>query len=155
MFKKILVPLDGSKRAEAILVHVVPLAKASEAELILLQVISPGSPEFIEPMGPFGAPMAMEPYFEALESAEKEAAAYMESSVGALKKQGVQARSRILRGEAVRSILQVAGEEDADLVAMASQGRTGWARVFYGSVANGVLHQIDRPLLLIRAEGGD
>jgi nucleotide-binding universal stress UspA family protein len=155
MYKKILVPLDGSKRAEAILGHVVPLAQASEAELILLQVISPGSPEFIEPMGPFGAPMAMEPYFQALESAENEATAYMQSSVGTLKKQGVQARSRILRGEAVRSIIDIANEENVDLVAMASHGRTGLARVFYGSVANGVLHQIDRPLLLIRADASD
>jgi nucleotide-binding universal stress UspA family protein len=79
----------------------------------------------------------------------------MESSVGALKKQGVQARSRILRGEAVRSIIDIANEEDVDLVAMASHGRTGLARVFYGSVANGVLHQIDRPLLLIRAYAND
>jgi nucleotide-binding universal stress UspA family protein len=36
---------------------------------------------------------------------------------------------------------------------MASHGRSGLSRVFYGSVANGVLHKVDRPLLLIRAEG--
>jgi predicted polyphosphate/ATP-dependent NAD kinase len=48
-------------------------------------------------------------------------------------------------------ILSVAKREGADLVAMSSHGRTGLARVFYGSVASGVLHNVDRPLLLIRA----
>jgi len=43
--------------------------------------------------------------------------------------------------------------EGADLIAMASHGRTGLARVFYGSVAAGILHKVDRPLLLIRSEG--
>jgi nucleotide-binding universal stress UspA family protein len=46
----------------------------------------------------------------------------------------------------------VADREQADLIAMASHGRTGLARVFYGSVASGVLNQADRPLLLIRTQ---
>ena len=48
-------------------------------------------------------------------------------------------------------IIDVAEREDADLIAMASHGHTGLARVFYGSVAAGVLNKADRPLLLIRA----
>ena len=36
-------------------------------------------------------------------------------------------------------------------IAMASHGRTGAARVFYGSVASGVLHRVDRPVLIIRS----
>jgi nucleotide-binding universal stress UspA family protein len=42
-------------------------------------------------------------------------------------------------------------QEEADLIAMASHGRSGLSRVFYGSVAAGVLHRVDRPLLLIRS----
>jgi nucleotide-binding universal stress UspA family protein len=38
---------------------------------------------------------------------------------------------------------------------MASHGRSGLAQVFYGSVAAGVLHRIDRPLLLIRSQNSD
>jgi len=38
-----------------------------------------------------------------------------------------------------------------DLIAMASHGRGGLAQAFYGSVAVGVLHRVDRPLLIIRA----
>jgi nucleotide-binding universal stress UspA family protein len=51
----------------------------------------------------------------------------------------------------VEGIIAVAASEEVDLIAMASHGRGGLARVFYGSVAAGVLQRIDRPLLLIRS----
>ena len=50
-------------------------------------------------------------------------------------------------------ILDTATREDADLIAMASHGRGGLARAFCGSAAVGVLHRVDRPLLIIRARG--
>lgn len=55
-------------------------------------------------------------------------------------------------GAVVNTIIRVAEREAADLIAMSSHGRTGLARVFYGSVAAGVLQQVDRPLLIIRSE---
>jgi nucleotide-binding universal stress UspA family protein len=51
----------------------------------------------------------------------------------------------------VDTIIQTAKEHAVDLVAMASHGRTGLERVFYGSVAAGVLQSVDRPLLLVRS----
>jgi hypothetical protein len=51
------------------------------------------------------------------------------------------------------AILDTADREGADLIALASHGRTGLSRVLYGSVAAGVLHRADRPLLLIRSQG--
>lgn len=56
-------------------------------------------------------------------------------------------------GSPARVISEVAERENVDLVAMASHGLSGLARVFYGSVAAGVLHRIDRPLLIIRSDG--
>jgi nucleotide-binding universal stress UspA family protein len=52
----------------------------------------------------------------------------------------------------VTCILEEAVRKNVDLIAMASHGRTGLARAFYGSVAAGILHQADRPLLLVRAQ---
>ena len=49
----------------------------------------------------------------------------------------------------------LAQEHAVDLIAMASHGRGGLSRVFYGSVAAGILQRIDRPLLLIRARGDE
>jgi nucleotide-binding universal stress UspA family protein len=54
-------------------------------------------------------------------------------------------------GPVVSTILCVAQREAVDLIAMASHGRSGLSRAFYGSVAAGVLNQVDRPMLLIRA----
>ncbi len=54
-------------------------------------------------------------------------------------------------GSVVREIVDVAIGNDVDLITMSSHGRTGLSRVFYGSVAAGVLHQIDRPILMIRS----
>jgi len=55
----------------------------------------------------------------------------------------------------VKAIVDAAECENADLVAMASHGRTGLSRTFYGSIAAGVLQRIDRPLLLIRSRGDE
>ena len=55
----------------------------------------------------------------------------------------------------VKAIIDAAERENADLVAMASHGRSGLSRAFYGSVAAGVLQRIDRPLLLIRSRNND
>jgi nucleotide-binding universal stress UspA family protein len=52
-------------------------------------------------------------------------------------------------------VLKAAEETGADLLAMASHGRGGIGRVFYGSVAAGILHRVDRPLLLIRSRQMD
>ena len=49
----------------------------------------------------------------------------------------------------MEAITETAEREGADLIAMASHGRSGLSQVFYGSVAAGVLRRIDRPLLLI------
>ena len=65
----------------------------------------------------------------------------------------MKAKSFVEQGPVVGTILNVAEREQVDLIAMASHGRTGLARVFYGSVAAGILQQVDRPLLLIRSEG--
>jgi len=51
----------------------------------------------------------------------------------------------------VETIISVAQRENADLIAIASHGRSGLSRVFYGSVAAGIMQKIDRPILIIRA----
>ena len=81
------------------------------------------------------------------------AKAYLAGVQGEFREKGVAAKVYVEEGPVVRTILDIAAREEVDLIAMASHGRTGLARVFYGSVAAGVLHQADRPLLLVRAIG--
>jgi nucleotide-binding universal stress UspA family protein len=73
------------------------------------------------------------------------------SASGDYKDKNISAKLLIGQGPVVKSIIETASREGADLVAMASHGRGAIQRTFYGSVAAGVLQRIDRPLLLIRS----
>jgi nucleotide-binding universal stress UspA family protein len=151
MYTKILVPLDGSERAEQILPHVEMLAKAGDAKVMLLQIVDPTIDEIGPSFYMAGTAQDLELHWDLLEKAEDRAKQYIKGKARELREQGIEASFRVLRGNVVEAIIQEAEEQDADLVAMASHGRTGLQRAFYGSVANGVLHKIDRPLLLVRA----
>ncbi len=144
MYNTILVPLDGSHRAEAILPHVENLALCHGSKVVLLQVVEP-RPLLID--GTNAVPDIVEH-----EHHLKEAEVYLTTRQGEFHEKGIEARIRLAEGPVVNEIINAAESENAELIAMASHGRTGLARVFYGSVAAGVLHRIDRPLLLVRSE---
>jgi len=145
MYKTILVPLDSSERAEAILPHVQSLAHCYESKVIFMTVIEP-LPIDIGYVR-IDKRRDLERYQRRLDEAERYLAARQEE----FRQKGIEAETRVGEGPPVATIINVAEHAEADLIAMASHGRTGLARVFYGSVAAGVLHRIDRPLLLIRS----
>ena len=146
MYTKILVPLDGSSRAERILPFVQELAAKFGSRVVLLQVIEPN----IAMVSPYD----IAPYnvVEETQRFVAEAQKYLDGRAGSLRSQGIDTRAVVESGPVVVTVLEVAEREDADLIAMASHGRSGLNRVFYGSVAAGILHRADRPLLLIRAQ---
>jgi nucleotide-binding universal stress UspA family protein len=144
MYNTILVPLDGSKRAEEILRHVENLAQRYHAAVIFLQVeVCPTviGYDSIYPM--------LEQ--QTIEHQRQEMETYLAALQGEFREKGIEARTRIVRGPVVEAIIDAAEREGADIIAMASHGRTGLPQVFYGSVAAGVLHRVDRPLLLVRS----
>lgn len=148
MYKTILVPLDGSARAEAILPHVQAMAKAFGSKVVFLQIIDPS----VAAVPPYGMVTVVD---EAeMQNQVNAADSYLDKLIQTLHSQNIEAVGLSQVGGAVRAIIEVAAQENADLIAMASHGRTGLARVFYGSVTAGVLHQADRPLLIVRAENG-
>ena len=146
MYKSILVPLDGSKRAERILPHVEELALRFGAEVIFIRVIEP----LVSKIGIHGSNPEM--YIDIVDYLIKESEAYLNALKGEFREKGISVKTIVGRDTVVNNIISVSDSEDVDLIAMASHGRTGLGRVFYGSVAAGVLHQVDRPLLLIRAK---
>lgn len=146
MYETILVPLDGSRRAERILAHVEELAQHFKSTIILLRVVEPDPEGF----GMQGSPV--ETYIESLDRATNEAQSYLVSVAGEFRAKGINACIIVERGRLANTITGIASREEVDLVAMASHGRTGLGRVFYGSVTAGVLQRIDRPLLLVRAD---
>lgn len=145
MYHKILVPLDGSERAEKILPYVEALVQKFDTELVLIQVV--------EPVLSILAPDGMAYYdAEATTQLIEAAKAYLSGVQANLNMHHTKSKIRIESGPIVPSILQVATQENVDLIALASHGRTGLARVFYGSVAAGILNQSERALLIIRAQ---
>lgn len=147
MYKTILVPLDGSKRAEAILRHVENLAQRYHATVVFLQVEL--CPTVIGRDNIY--PILDE---HTIEQQRYEIETYLAALQGEFREKGIEARTRIAQGPVVEAIINAAERESADIIAMASHGRTGLPQVFYGSVAAGILHRVDRPLLLVRSLDG-
>ena len=145
MYKTILVPLDGSERAEAILPHVEELARSIVAKVIFLQVRQ-SIPSLIGPEVAY-----IDQYQMMLDQLTEESEKYLKKLQEEFSGKHIDADICVTQGPIVERIINVAGRESADLIAIASHGRTGLSRAFYGSVAAGVLHRIDRPLLIIRS----
>ena len=143
MYETILAPMDGSKRAEAILPHLEKLAFRNGAGVIFMQAIEPVF------MGG-GARSTLQIISENKVSGRK-AKDYLSGLKRKFCEKGISARIFVTHGPVVEAITNTAETEKADIIAIASHGRTGLGRVFYGSIAAGVLHRIDRPLLLIRS----
>ena len=144
MYTKILVPLDGSKRAEMIRPHVRELASRFQATVILIMVI-----EYIYSDG-IGEPYTIvsEKNFNAkLEESE----AYLSKVASRLQSNGITCKTIVAHGPVVEKIIEAAESEDVDLIAMTSHGRGGLARIFYGSVAAGILNRVDRALFIVRS----
>jgi nucleotide-binding universal stress UspA family protein len=146
MYKTVLVPLDGSLRAEAILPHVEELARRYQATLVLLQVVDPTTT--IPDLEGLSSEINRVIVKEDVDAGTS----YLTAIQDRLRQKGAEARIAVERGSAVDGIIGVAERERADLIAMASHGRTGLARVFFGSVAQGVLNRAKQPVLLLRSQ---
>ncbi|MBI3328738.1 MAG: universal stress protein [Nitrospinae bacterium] len=137
MYKRILVPLDGSAWAEAVLPHAQELAKCCGAELVLLRVAV--VPAFvIDPV-------------EAWATAVEEAKDYVRGQAKTLEGRGLKILAKARWGDPAQEILEYAHQEHIDLIAMATHGRTGLKRVALGSVAEHVLRRTPTPVHLVRA----
>jgi nucleotide-binding universal stress UspA family protein len=145
MYQTILVPVDGSKRAEAILSHVENLAKSNDSSVVFLKVeeepIMLGRDEVID----------TEKYHEAFEKQKKISQSYLENLQTKFRSLGISAAVRLAYGSVVKAVLKTAADTNTDIIAMATHGLSGLARVSYGSVAAGVLQAAELPILLIRS----
>ncbi len=152
MLKKILVPLDGSQLAEQALPYAETLAQKFEAELILVLVLqSPTVPIIMDTYG--GA--ALYDYANETTMAQKreEAQDYLGNLQANLNKQNVQTRLEILESLSVADgIIDIAVQEEIDVIVKTTHGRSGPSRWVYGSVATKVLQHAPCPVFLIRVK---
>jgi nucleotide-binding universal stress UspA family protein len=157
MYERILVPLDGSERAEAVLERVTPIAGKLGSEVVLLQVVSAFSEILGQtlPRESFPSPtlqdVSVEAARERQESEQAGAEAYLRRIAEDLTAKGLKVGFEVREGPAPAAvILAVALDLGCDLIAMSTHGRSGIGRAVFGSVADDVLRNSPLPLLLIR-----
>ena len=142
MYKKILVPLDGSPLAEKALEQAEPLAKAFDSEILLFQVVHfmpiYGSPELV-------APLIVDERHK--EFAEK----YLARLVKVMEGKGLKVKAIVKTGQQVAvEIIDFAKENRVDLIVMCTRGRSGISRWVLGSTAHKVVTRAETPILLLR-----
>jgi nucleotide-binding universal stress UspA family protein len=142
MYKRALVPLDGSMVAEAIVPFILEIAGPLDMEVALLRVVIPGPPIVME-----GSRHVI---VEDVEKIRKDAEEYLRSVAAGLRGRGVRVTVQVRFGDAVAGILAGAREVDADLIAMSTHGRGGLGRLLFGSVAEAVLRQAETPVFMMR-----
>lgn len=144
MYQRILVPLDGSKRAEAILPQVESLARQCGATIILLEVL--------EPLTHYAATVVPDLITVGATQRTSSVRQYVHDLQAEMQARGLTVNAVVKRGPVVETILDVARAEDADLIALASHGYSGLARLLHGSVAAEILHRARVPLLIQHVE---
>jgi nucleotide-binding universal stress UspA family protein len=142
MYKRVLIPVDGSEVAESILPFILQIAGPLDLDVILLRVNRPIPPMAIEGTRYFDV--------DDVAARREDAEAYLGRLGAEMRNSGVRAHTRVRRGEPVEEILAAAREEAVDLIAMTTHGRTGPARLLWGSVAEGVLRHAPVPVFLLR-----
>ncbi|HEX6797191.1 MAG TPA: universal stress protein [Ktedonobacterales bacterium] len=146
MYTHVLVPLDGSERAERALPVAERIARANKGRITLMQAMS-------LPL-PIGAPYDTAALSaSSIEQSEAEATAYLARIAGWPLLSGLQVETVVATGSPALAILDTAAEKGGDLIVLCSHGRTGASRWVLGSVAEHVARQSPVPVLVLREHG--
>jgi|ERR1017187_4321499 nucleotide-binding universal stress UspA family protein len=144
MFKRILVPVDGSSTSMQAVDKAIAIAKAFGADVTVVCVIDPYP--FTGVGEDFGYGQA-----EYLSAAMAEAHRSIHDAETAFKAAGIPTEARIVENRAPHDgVLETATDMGADLIVMGSHGRRGLQRFLLGSVAQRVLSHVDVPVLVVR-----
>ena len=154
MFKRILVPLDGSKVGEAALPVIDQLcdklASGAKVEITLLGVITLLRHWVV--VGEASAPVS---YTEdELSLIKQRVKDYLNTTAQSVSCRGTTVNATVRTGNAAEEILKAAEEIQADLIAMSTHGRSGLRRLAFGSITDKVLHGASVPVLMVRAAEG-
>ncbi len=172
MYKRIIVPLDGSKLAECVLPHVESLVKEGVVEEISLVSVTESVvgfrptnlPERRRQMAPLSAgrmvqPLPVTTVPETIGKEQAQAERYLTRIAKRLSAIGVKAQTKVLLGNPAEEIVKYADSNNADLIIVASHGRSGVSRWThnigaYGGVADKVIRASHIPVLMVKASAG-
>jgi nucleotide-binding universal stress UspA family protein len=146
MYRHILVPLDGSPLAEQVLPHVHALAaNEGTSKITLLRAVPPIFTTSVDYSGMLATTAA-----DALETLEDEARAYLDEIAAPFRAEGYSVHTEISAMPAAEAVLDYADSQHADLIAIATHGRSGISRWVFGSVTQKVVQNSPVPVLVIR-----
>lgn len=149
MFKRILIPLDGSSRAERAIPAAARIACASHSSIVLLRVI--GVP--LE----YGAASEPPPFMirHVLETDRIWTNTYLNTVAASPHLMGIETQTAAVAGIPAQTIPAVVSSQQADLVVMCSHGDIGFKRWMVGSVAEEVIHHTPIPVVVLHQDGSD
>jgi nucleotide-binding universal stress UspA family protein len=148
-YRKILVPIDGSGWSQRAIPHAQDIARSNNAEIILLHIFSP-------PTQAYTADIELAGQTGAVDEMREWVAQYLAGLKAEMRDQNVPASIQMIESRDVpATICTVIERENVDLVVMSTHGRTGVARMLFGSVAKSVMERTDVPVLLVRPDKED
>jgi nucleotide-binding universal stress UspA family protein len=157
--KTLLVPLDGSELAEAVLPHVEALAKghgSDRVDIVLIRVCQNPSLVLASDYPETGHPSSWDEQLHEMGAAAlKECVIYLQRIEKSLTDKGFNVRSQILKGDPSEEIISFADKEPFNLIPMSTHGRSRLGRWAFGSVADKVLRGASRPVFLVRPQSAD
>ncbi len=139
MYKRILVAIENSPADRTIIEHVERLARLSGASLLLVHVADGWAARHYDEL-------QLRDSEEMITDRE-----YLDRLRRELEAGGFAVETRLMTGDPARELVKLVREEEVDLVAMATHGHKGMADVIHGSTANHVRHNVDVPVLLLKA----
>jgi nucleotide-binding universal stress UspA family protein len=142
MYKKILVPLDGSPFAECVLEHVKNMAVGKQIPQVILAFV-------VEPINQGVYDMPANTLADIQQQSESASVEYLKNTASKLASEGIPAEWVILHGDIAKAILDYAGKNKIDLVIMSTHGLSGISRWAMGSVAYRVARQVTVPIMLV------
>ena len=153
MYKKIMVPLDGSDLAECVFVHVEAIITSFKSkEVVLVRVVNPVRlPISVPAQGNFGFTEKDRHQLDA--NRKKAAKEYLEKTTASLNIPGTVINYDVLEGNPANMLADYAAENEMDLIVIASHGRSGISRWVMGSVAERIVRTSCVPVMMVRAPG--
>ena len=157
MYKKIMVPLDGSELAECVLPHVESIVKGCNAPaVVLIRVVEP----VLLPAGTAtdGSIIFTEEEAARIRSQSNllhkhNAEDYLKNLAGRMQPGIPRLHTEVLIGKPADTLAAYAEKNDIDLIVIATHGRSGVSRWVWGSIADRILRSACIPVMMIRAPG--
>ena len=155
MFKNILVPLDGSNVAEVVLATIKGLAKELGAHVSLVRVVDTSA--IVRSVVPASSDIGVVTddlqsiIDESIEAELKDAEDYLAGVAKGFTADAIEVSTQVRQGVAGDEIIAAIDEEHIDVAAVATHGRSGISRTIFGSVADHLIRESGKPVLVIKA----